>query len=309
MVSLLASIAILNKKIDDGIDVSEINKDLSKITSVVVQRGVFDVQDLSELATLVGRVRQLNTSSSERNDSLFLNFKRGDRLYGRSTENGTLPYLHLLGPHLGEGEIIMDHVNDLFRFQRPVQDIPDVGISGSPHFVDKTEYARTSKEYATFFKNYPSISKLDIDRDKDSNDMINRCCKAGILCTLLRGHKVHFALNGLDIEASRTKADKTGGASVPGYFTNKELRFIYRLCKRHPNFRQNFSFWKDDKEVQAPWETNSAEWSKYKPKEVNFRVSMEKYCPSWTRRYGKVAIIAGITGLSVLMSGIGILAY
>ncbi|MHC5231071.1 hypothetical protein [Brucella sp. LJL56] len=128
-----------------------------------------------------------------------------------------------------------------------------------------------SKEFIANFENiekYPDIKDIEIDpltgkwiniTDKEAAHTIARKCKRGLEWAAEKGKPAHFILDDINIKNVLDK-DTTPGQSV----TSRELRYVYR--NRDNEIGKNVHFWKEGKEVEAPWDSEREPWKDYKPK-------------------------------------------
>lgn len=237
-----------------------------------------------------------------------LQFKLGDRVYGYNLDESGV--LFLLGPSLGPGNLIIDHLNDHYREGGALNEAI-TNVYGSPAWLKgandlKKGESSLIKEYLDFYQKMPKLSSLprkEVNDDLDQETgilMINRACKAGILKTVLAGNIIHFNLDHF-ISDSRfseraiMKGDKKG-ESIPGFYTVKELRFIKRLHDFDPNLSRHIKFYQNGAETPAPWVTNPKDWEAYQRKgtqglETTLDAIKKDQTPSVV---GKLSSVAGI---------------
>jgi hypothetical protein len=103
---------------------------------------------------------------------------------------------------------------------------------------------------------------------RDYVTRLRRECKAAILFAVSRGKRIHFVLDGIDMDQV---VDKTGAGDYVRWWTKfrdytaSELRSIYRL--RHaPNIMNHVVFWRGMQQVPPPWVTNPGQWARYHPR-------------------------------------------
>ena len=80
------------------------------------------------------------------------------------------------------------------------------------------------------------------------------------------GNKIHFVLDKLDMSSVVNKQGDNGQS-----ITASELRYAYR---NRENLKGAIHFYKDNIEVRAPWDTDSAMWGSYKSKVKNTSTSV-----------------------------------
>ncbi|KTD25729.1 type III secretion protein GogB [Legionella lansingensis] len=232
-----------------------------------------------KLQALLNRIRSECPAECQVSDLEVLRFQVGDRVYGYNIDESAI--LFALSPFLGEGNLIIDHLNDHYRIQSSTLSSEeslygykiwhgsDVSSGLQEHLVEG---------YVEFYQEVPKLAPLpryeisvkDMSQiTKENITMIDRACKAGILKTLLDGKTVHFNVdqylhNPDFISQAPAKKDKTSGG--PGFYTAKELRFVKRLTDTYPELAKNIKFYDKGVEVQPPWITHSAQWLQYKSK-------------------------------------------
>ncbi len=219
--------------------------------------------------------RFINLMQSQHIDSIFTQFRLGDRLFGFN--GGTVPYIMLFykAKRFDPYALLIDPLYNVY-----LKRDPDVlGLS----VLDRIYFENSCFIYHEFYRTNGKLQALlgeDLsDRTKFANACI-RMCKLGLLKTLLLGKKVYFVLDGLSMEDIITKADKKATHVPVGYYTNKEVRFCYRLSKAAPNLTKGISFWKNDRRVSAPWENNPEQWNRYEPKMESIHKEIEGECKS-----------------------------
>ncbi|MCH9755814.1 MAG: hypothetical protein K0U37_01310 [Gammaproteobacteria bacterium] len=202
--------------------------------------------------------------------SIFTEFNAGDRLYGFN--GGTVPYMMLFykAKLFDPYALIIDPLYNTF-----LQEAHDV--LGLPAF-EESGFEESCVRYHAFYQADDKLRRLlekDLTDRTHFADACIRMCKLGILETLQEGNKIHFVLDGLNIEDIVTKADKSGGQVPVGYYTNKEVRFCYRLSIVCPELAENIVFWQDNKQIPAPWLSNPEVWSQYQPKMLDINEKLE----------------------------------
>lgn len=205
-------------------------------------------------------------------DSIFSKFNAGDRLYGFN--GGTVPYImvfyraKLFDPY----SLIIDPLYNVFLKL-------DHDVLGLPAF-DKNNFHESCVNYHRFCHRDTKLKELlkrDLSDRTQFADACIRMCKLGIVQTLLEGNKIYFVLDGLDINNIIAKADKKRDKVPVGYYTNKELRFCYRLSIMSQQLADGISFWNNGKRVPAPWVNNPDIWEDYKPKMVGYEEIYDSY--------------------------------
>ena len=247
---------------------SAVNPYLLFITRV---RNEWDEMSNEECTDFITHLR------SQQIDSIFTQFSEGDRLFGFN--GGTVPYVilfykaKLLDPY----SMLIDPLYNTFLKLNP--DVLGLDI------FDHNKFKASCIKYHEFYRaniKLEALLKQDLsDRAKFANACI-RLCKLGMLKTLQQGNKIYFVLDGLSMEDIITKADKRTSNTPIGYYTNKEVRYCYRLAKAAPNLSKGISFWKDDKRVPAPWVSNPEQWDRYKPKMLNIHEEVPEQSPNTT---------------------------
>lgn len=207
-----------------------------------------------------------NKWPNEQSEYELLAFNAGDRIYGLTKSE--LPVIMVLGKLFGEGQLIIDYVNDSYREQKlPSALSTQYGASGLKWLSENNNDAIV----LAYYQHYQRTPKLkDMYRrpvtgaDPQPSE-INRACKAGILHTIMQGGTIHFNLDDLDLIAAVDKHDK-GSKPTEGFFTFKELRYIYRLFLVEPGYLQKIKFYENGKATVPPWTKNPEIWAKYNPK-------------------------------------------
>ncbi len=126
---------------------------------------------------------------------------------------------------------------------------------------NKTPNASTDTAYLEFLKtrdeikNIQDVNQLDNLDQVDSNFRI--LSKLGIDFTIQDGGKIHFILDGIDLDAV---ANKHLESNERKSITGSELRYIRRNWNRKA-FKKNIIFYREGEVVQAPWVTNRELWS------------------------------------------------
>ncbi|WP_459177608.1 RHS repeat domain-containing protein, partial [Ewingella americana] len=100
-------------------------------------------------------------------------------------------------------------------------------------------------------------------RGSGSNEDIRRKCKGGIAWAVENNIKVHFALDGMDLDKVVLKnfdgkngdREEINGSKKNRSITGSELRWVYRH-RNDPAVRKMVTFWNDRKNIPAPWEEN-----------------------------------------------------
>lgn len=202
--------------------------------------------------------------------SIFTQFNAGDRLYGFN--GGTVPYIMLFykAKLFDPYALIIDPLYNTF-----LQEAHDV--LGLPAF-ENNGFEESCLRYHAFYQADDKLRGLlekNLDDRAHFSDACIRMCKLGILETLQKGNKIHFVLDGLNIEDILTKADKSSDPVPVGYYTNKEVRFCYRLSIGCPELAENIVFWQDNQQIPAPWVSNSDFWSQYQPKMLELTEKLE----------------------------------
>ena len=236
----------------------------------------------NKFRTLLAKVRHECPDECKASTCELLNFQHGDRIYGFNRDESAI--LYALGASLGEGNLVIDHVNDTFR-EGGVIDPTRSCAYGTRAWKDDADMPiivqeRLVTEYSDFYKVVPKLAELPQKAVTDSTDkdigikMINRACKAGILKTLLDGSTVHFNIDHVMSkpevhEMAITKGEKASVAELEGFFTIKELRFVKRLDEIRPDLGEKVQFYQKGNRVDAPWVQNPMLWGRYKRSETS----------------------------------------
>jgi len=105
--------------------------------------------------------------------------------------------------------------------------------------------------------------------------VITRMSKAALdmMIKSTSGEKVHFILDGLDIDKV-IKKQEMGSAYSERSTTAAELRFLYR---NRDQIKGRVFFYKNRVKVQSPWDSASDRWLDYNPKSLLKKVSAGKH--------------------------------
>ncbi len=236
----------------------------------------------NKLRNLLDRIRQECPDECSASSCELLNFQPGDRVYGFNRDESAV--LYALGPSIGEGNLVIDHVNDTFR-EGGVIDPRRSSTYGMCAWKDDADLpiqkqAEVVKDYSEFYKAVPKLAELpqqavNLSTDQDQAvKMINRACKAGILKTVLDGSTVHFNIDTIlsDLkyqEMAIDKGEKTAKALIETFYTVKELRFVKRLVELRPDFGERIQFYQKGHKVPAPWVQFPELWARYKRSETS----------------------------------------
>ncbi|MHC5234168.1 hypothetical protein [Brucella sp. LJL56] len=99
---------------------------------------------------------------------------------------------------------------------------------------------------------------------KDAETAIGRKIKAGLNWAKDSQTRVHFILDGIDMDEVVNKTLRFFSNRLVRPYTGSELRWLYR--NRHdPDVQNVVQFWRDGKRVEPPWETDRELWTNYKP--------------------------------------------
>ena len=234
----------------------------------------------NKFRTLLAKVRHECPDECKASTCELLNFQHGDRIYGFNRDESAV--LYALGASVGEGNLVIDHVNDTFREGGVIDPTRSSAYSDHAWKDDAdmpiNEQKRVVNEYSQFYKALPKLAELpqkavNVSIAKDLGvKMINRACKAGILKTVLDGATVHF---NIDIffskpmvhEMAVTKGEKTTADEIEAFFTMKELRFVKRLVEIRPELGERVQFYQKGHKVDAPWVQYPVLWERYKRNE------------------------------------------
>lgn len=128
-------------------------------------------------------------------------------------------------------------------------------------FVPKQSVQLAFNQSIYRHKKYNSIL---VDQKQNSLDLvtiIGRKSKAGINWAKEDQFRIHFNIDGIDMNKVVEKTPIEGVKSITG----SELRYIYR-SRDDPNMAGVVQFWKNGNRVAPPWVTDKPLWDGYKPK-------------------------------------------
>ncbi len=154
-----------------------------------------------------------------------------------------------------------------------------------PYPAESSPPTQEAALFKTFLEAHPQYDPRDVTTADKTWMRVKRACKAGIEFTAKQNQKIYFVLDGINL---KSVVDKTSPnpANYQDWFddsmrgnkglveknflpiTAAELRYVYRK-RDDPVIRDHVIFWKDDKEVDEPWITDPALWSRYQPKSEN----------------------------------------
>lgn len=219
------------------------------VSNSLTESSVENSQNLQE--TLVGR---------EQKDLVY-----GISLYRRK-------YLHGMK---NEDRFYVDFYNNLYARKTAEEEMFCERITEENKIRDRKRKGQKNIENNTFEAEW--VEKL-FEETVDMKGMysIKRRCKSAQTSVLERGGRIHFILDGLD----ESLDDIAKGKWINGYFmsrdkknvhhfqsiTASELRHLFRIHCKNPSLRKNIIFWKDGKQVDAPWKKNNPYWKEYKKK-------------------------------------------
>lgn len=133
---------------------------------------------------------------------------------------------------------------------------------------DFINYVANHKKYSSI---QSALSEIGDNPEMSDIELLNigRKCKAALVWASESGVRVHFILDDIDMDEVVRKLPNTrpplGSATPTTSITSRELRFLYRN-RNNEKISSNVRFWKEGKQVPAPWETDSTTWKRYKPK-------------------------------------------
>ncbi|MCC0672505.1 sugar-binding protein [Clostridioides sp. ES-S-0145-01] len=183
-------------------------------------------------------------------------FERDDLLYGLHESRSKDIYMNEVRAangrsRLGVGPIVVDNMNNLFL---GVQRGETYG-QGKVAINGMTIRTPIVSRFMAFLEHNFLGSKLPRDSSPSSiKRRIISGCKAGMLFTVASGKTIRFVLDGLNIRSICYNTHEKRS------YTERELRFIYKR-RNDANFMQNIKFYKEGREVEAPWISNSKWWN------------------------------------------------
>lgn len=219
-------------------------------------------------------------SSSE----IIENFAVGDLLYG--LEDSRKKYISYIQDKLGERSNLLctaDRYNNKFLCKFEEKDSEEIQelLKDGKIFSE----AKPSASQASQNRPRPNLSNTDIDDAKKKEilkyakdiveqikpryfntprhekELFKRFCKDAINYTIKQGHKIHFLLDGVNIDQV-TAAE--GGDPNRESYTSSELRYIYRNWEK---FEGHIIFYLNGKVTQSPWtKEDTQSWGSYTPK-------------------------------------------
>lgn len=226
------------------------------------------------------------------------NQNRGDLMYGLSDQ--ILPYLDTItGKPYNIGEegmppIIINSYNAVVarkiyqhetaaRTERPELTTIDIEktIAPPPDLASRAMEAANYPLWHHYFEigethaklnianiykevqNRPHLSKYHSWFGRDMTPLLlwKRGSKLGIeIAASGGGNKIHYALDGIELPAVIAKRGDEGHS-----VTASELRYIFRNRKQ---LEGHIHFYRNQKKVSAPWQSNPWQWSKYSPQSM-----------------------------------------
>lgn len=231
-------------------------------------------------------------------------FNPGDKLYGLRWERPQDAVKDKAGGYAN----VIDQLNNQFvgtkgvgpKGQENAQKAKEDLRVNSPHNVlpsvwkDNAEYGKESVaaktpeqkqeglEFKQWLETHPKYSPTETQVRGEALsspfrqfDRVKKACKAGIQYSVERGKKVHFILDGIDLETVINKQDYSTKAPevkvnpVTGdsnqNITASELRYVYRNWD-DPLFKNGVEFWQGGEKVDPPWEKDPVSWQRYRRK-------------------------------------------
>lgn len=236
------------------------------------------------LQETIQRVKNECPEECEASDYEILRFKLGDRVYGYNIDDSAL--LFALSPYFGQGNLIIDNINNQYRLKSSSISTEDQGLY--QYKIWKEDRSLSMKEqqeildsYVQFYQEVPKLASLPryevSEISPEGIKMINRGCKFGILKTILDGGTIHFNVDSYlhdpkFIDQAPGKTEKIDISE--GFYTAKELRFAKRIYDHYPELAKNIKFYDKGKEIPPPWLIKTAEWSAYLSKGQSLKDSM-----------------------------------
>lgn len=100
-----------------------------------------------------------------------------------------------------------------------------------------------------------AIAKKEILDGMENEHVILWLCLKAIDYTVVNRHKIHFILDGIDVDEVFSRQFEAQGKG----FTNTELKYI---CRNWQKLKHGIIFYYCAREVDAPWIQNPALWGK-----------------------------------------------
>ncbi len=205
----------------------------------------------------------------------------GDLIYGLS--RGRTDTVMALDPSRDTGivnEVIIDDLNNQFI------GTGEFGTGRKRSFPDNNEgndFTDKAHAFRTYLENHPRYDPNLVGHKNLSVTRVKRACKGGIEYTLGNGNRIHFVLDGIDMDMVVNKTGPydlmgmTAGGDKSRDITGAELRWLYRH-RKDPRVKKQVYFWKDGERVDAPWEEESRLWKGYTPQNEVPRKKKKKGC-------------------------------
>lgn len=184
-----------------------------------------------------------------------MQFQHGDFLFGLQTEREGIRSHLVEQKRYGAvtvdqfnnkclGEIQLDMVDRPERLSKLVSDL--IKREENPVSVDDRE--RLSRFIRYLILNYDDSSSPLASFE---NSTLAQVCKIAIQFAQAEGKKIHFVLDGLDMEKVLEETSVNYNS-----FTSQELRHVYLLWKKDPKILDTVIFYHNYQEVLAPWLEN-----------------------------------------------------
>lgn len=133
----------------------------------------------------------------------------------------------------------------------------NVGATKNQYIIEKN-----SSEILKRKKNLPTAEER---KKMLMVQAVRRSCKYGIeyIANAHPSGILHYVLDGINLNSVIAKTQMalwTGSQGIP--ITTSEIRFVFRHWHRFRN-NQKFKFWKDFRDVNAPWQDKPQDWLPY----------------------------------------------
>lgn len=150
------------------------------------------------------------------------------------------------------------------------------GVAADSLTPEASEYKNWLEQHRKYSPTTKQVRGEKLSSPFRQFDRVKKSCKAAIEYAVMNKKKIHFVLDGIDLEAvihkqdaitkePQIKIDPVTDDSSKQSITAAELRFVYRNWN-DPIFAKGVKFWQGGKEVEAPWKQDPKSWSHYSPK-------------------------------------------
>jgi hypothetical protein len=115
------------------------------------------------------------------------------------------------------------------------------------------------KEFRVFLEKHSKYNPQLNPSTQEVDVRVGRACKGALEFTVKNNRKIHFVLDGLDINRvfRDLKKDKIDRA-----ITGKEIKWLYRH-RADDEVKKNVTFYENGQVTDAPWVKNPEQWEAY----------------------------------------------